>query len=138
MMLPIECNNCNKSGSFIVEIKVIPEMKICDKCHHIDENGWKLYFCDHKCFAEWLDKNNVISEGFPCRSCEGTGHSLGFDDNPPCKLCLGTGRIKNLNTKNDVKNKPIGDYQVTVANYSTHTEDSSKNTTWKISSDSRW
>lgn len=106
MMSLIECNDCGKTGTFKIEIKVTPEQHSCEKCHKISVTSWTLFFCDMTCFSNWMNKNDIFKNGFPCIRCSATGFSYGFETNGKCELCNGNKYVK-LEGSNNSPNEPI-------------------------------
>lgn len=92
----IKCTECDKSGIFDIQLSFEYQQKVCDKCHHVDNYFWQYYFCKTDCMFNWLRKNNIETEGFPCQSCRETGYAFGFQQNGICKTCNGTKKVKKL------------------------------------------
>jgi hypothetical protein len=95
----VHCDGCNKSGMFDISFKFILESHLCEKCRHHTAEEWDYNFCNIACLMDWLRKNKIEEEGFPCRAChnmEGkpTGFAWGFEANGVCKTCNGDKRVK--------------------------------------------
>ena len=108
MIQTVECANCKtysfpaNSPTHQINLEFTSAMKSCECCNHNSVNKWQYSFCDLKCFSQWLNENDVLEKGFPCRAClscmnddeEPTGWAYGIESNGTCKICDGTKRIK--------------------------------------------
>lgn len=93
-MFELTCDNCGKWTGLSVTFVFEYSSKGCDKCHQWKYEKWQFYFCDLKCFFEWLEKNKVKERGVPCRDCRWTGYKGGFESNGTCPTCNGEKAIK--------------------------------------------
>lgn len=99
MMNLVRCDNCNKSGLFVVELSLEIGRKTCDCCHHTDKRIWTYTFCNIDCLSAWMLDKQVNRWGVDCRDCrriggESTGFYGGFESNGVCKTCDGKKKVE--------------------------------------------
>jgi hypothetical protein len=112
MLTIITCTQCHHSGGFEIEYVFHAREPSCRECMQDRYPGWKMYFCNLKCFAAWWDTNKVEKRGVPCQECrnpmEGpgpTGHQFGIKENGSCAFCKGDKAVKR-----QLKGDPIADW----------------------------
>jgi hypothetical protein len=99
MLSVIHCDNCGMSGIFEFNLGFIFSEKSCSECHNYKSESWNYYFCNLKCFFNWIKEKKIETEGFECKACQNqenvsTGWWLGFKEWGTCLVCRGTKRVK--------------------------------------------
>lgn len=95
----IPCDFCHANGNFPIRLNFTPERKHCPSCRNCKDTSWTYFFCNLKCFTEWMEKHKVIGDGFPCKSCQGTGYAFGFYENGLCPFCDGSTKVTDTREK---------------------------------------
>jgi hypothetical protein len=99
MLQIIHCRNCDKDSFLNISFKMTINVSCCSECHKSDSKEWSFYFCDLKCFQQWLLEEEIFEEGIPCQDCRETGWSAGFESNGVCPTCCGKKRVINTTIK---------------------------------------
>jgi len=94
----IHCKNCGGTNHLSIRLSFTRKVEFCEKCGHSDCPKWDFDFCDRKCLFEWLRKNKIEKNGFPCQDCalhgKPTGFCAGFKENGVCSTCRGKKVVK--------------------------------------------